>query len=370
MSSPVGSLYRRCRLGLSAAIFLALVSACGSDQLTPPTEAPGDDALTGNPLTPSPVDSSGLPADSTAGPADSTAGPADSTAGPTDSTTTSIPPDSTASLITQPGIVFGSYNMRNQYLNSIFNGSMQGLEPDWLISELKLARAVGGRTIVKMAGGLDERIQNADGTFSLSKWKALIYRFKTLSLSSYIDDGTLMGVFLIDEPQNKSKWGGKIIPHSTVEEMARYSKSLWPKLTTFARVAPTWLAQTTITYTYLDAGWYQYNAKYMGDISTGITNEVAAAKKKGLGLVVGLNVLSGGNGSSGLTGTSSQWYKMSATEIRNYGNVLLNQTYACGFFNWTYTLGGADYYARTDIKSALASLSTKAKAHVKTSCRQ
>jgi hypothetical protein len=61
---------------------------------------------------------------------------------------------------------------------------------------------------------------------------------------------------------------------------------------------------------------------------------------------------------------------MSATEIRNYGTVLLNQTYACGFFNWTYILGGADYFRKTDISSAMTFLSNKAKAHVKTSCRQ
>jgi hypothetical protein len=50
--------------------------------------------------------------------------------------------------------------------------------------------------------------------------------------------------------------------------------------------------------------------------------------------------------------------------------VLLNQTYACSFFNWTYILGGAEYMARTDIKSAMSYLSNKARYHVKTSCRQ
>ena len=61
---------------------------------------------------------------------------------------------------------------------------------------------------------------------------------------------------------------------------------------------------------------------------------------------------------------------MSASEIRNYGSALLNQSYACGFFSWSYLEGGDLYLARSDIKSAMTELSKKAAAHVKTSCRQ
>jgi hypothetical protein len=61
---------------------------------------------------------------------------------------------------------------------------------------------------------------------------------------------------------------------------------------------------------------------------------------------------------------------MSASEIRSYGSALLNQSYACGFYNWTFQYTGSTYYNRTDIKSALTDLSQKARAHVRTSCRQ
>ena len=357
-------LHRRTRLGLSAFALLALVSACGSEALNPTSDTAAGDALAADSLA-APVDSSAVPTDSTVPPADS------SVTGSTDSTP---PADSTsietATAITHTGIVFGAFNMKHQYLNSILNGSMQGLEPSWLMSELVLARAKGGRMVLKLVGGSDDRIKNANGTFSLDKWKALVSKFRTLSLTSYINDGTLMGVFLVDEPHNTSKWGGQAISHATVEAMAKYSKSIWPTMTTFVRARPTWLAQTTLTYTYLDAGWFQYEAQYMGNVSTATTNEVAAATRKGLGIVVGLNVLNGGNGSSGIRGSNSSKYKMSATEIRNYGTALLNQTRACAFFNWTYILGGAEYFARSDIQSALSFLSTKAKAHIKTSCRQ
>lgn len=368
MTKSVNWLHRRGRAGLSAIALLALVSACGSDQLNPSNDTPAGDALAGDSLAAGPIDSSAT--DSSAVPVDSIP-PADSTVVNPDSAagadSTGI---STATASTHSGIVFGNFNMKHKYLNSIYTGSMQGLEPSWLMSELVLARSKGGRMILKMVGGSDDRVKNSNGTFSLDKWKALVVKFKPLSLTSYINDGTLMGVFLIDEPHNTSKWGGKAIPHATVEAMAKYVKGLWPNMTTFVRARPTWLAKTTMTYNYLDAGWFQYEAQYMGAVSTATANEVAAAKRKRLGIVVGMNVLNGGNGSSKIKGTSSSKYKMSATEIRNYGTVLLNQTYSCAFFNWTYILGGQEYFARSDIKSAMTYLSGKARTHAKTSCRQ
>jgi len=58
---------------------------------------------------------------------------------------------------------------------------------------------------------------------------------------------------------------------------------------------------------------------------------------------------------------------MSATQVKNFGTVLLNQSYGCAFFMWQYN---SAYYGRSDIKSAMAALSLKAKAHPKTSCQQ
>jgi len=259
--------------------------------------------------------------------------------------------------------------MRGPSIAAPYNGSKYGVLPSYIIANLDAARSKGARMIVELASGSDDKLQNADGTFSLTKWKALIDAYRKLNLNSYITDGTLMGHFLIDEPQNANKWGGKVIPQATVEAMAAYSKAIWPGLPTFARVAPSWLAQASVSYVNLDAGWAQYVTR-RGDVTKWITSEVAAAKTKGLGLAVGLNVLNGGNGSSGIRGTRSGEWKMSPTEIRNYGTALLNQAYACGFFSWSYQEGGDLYMTRSDIKSAMTDLSKKAAAHIKTSCRQ
>jgi hypothetical protein len=339
-------LFGRAWLQGAAAGLLLVLAGCGgaTDSVAPSPETPAADAP--------------LPTDSTTGvlPVDSTLlAPSGDSAG-------------TAYLLAggaAPGIVFGSFNMQSQYLSTVYTGTLRNLDQRYLVSILAEARLKGARVVVKLVGGPDYEIQNADKTFSFAKWKALVDRFKTVNFSSYVADGTILGNYLIDEPYNASKWGGKIIPQATVEAMAKYSKQLWPGMITLVRAHPSWLAQSTITYTYLDGAWAQYEGR--PTVTTWIAGEIAAAKRKGLGLVVGLNVLDGGNGTSGIPGWKKGRWAMSATELRTYGTALLNQSYACGFYMWMHN---TTYYGRADIKSAMTELSNKARVHAKTSCRQ
>jgi hypothetical protein len=258
--------------------------------------------------------------------------------------------------------------MDNQYFNGVHNGAKRGggLTPTNIIGLLADAKSRGGRLVLKLCMGRDSYVKNADGTFSFAKWKQLVDRFRSVNLKPYINDGTIVGHFLIDEPHRTAKWGGKIIPHATVEAMAQYSKQIWPTMTTFVHTKTDWLAATPITYRYLDAGWTQY-AMGKGEVNTWAANEIAAAKRKALGLVMGMNVLAGSSSNGGLKGYYPGYYSMSATQLKNFGTVILNQTYACAFFMWQHNLS---YYGRSDIKSAMAALAVKAKAHAKTSCQQ
>jgi hypothetical protein len=289
-------------------------------------------------------------------------------------TTSVIPPDSVptsqdpgsadAGQSAAPGIAFGSFGMKNDQLGTIHTSSFRAPGPVNIIDLLTGARAKGARLVLALYGN-DGNIRNADGSFSFSKWKDRIYSFKNSNFGAFISDGTVLVHYLIDEPNNPAKWGGNIVPQATVEAMAQFSKQLWPNMITLARVDPTWLASASVDYTYLDTGWAQYRSS-KGDPLQFITTQVAAAKSKGLGLMMGLNVLNGGDGSSGLRGSGSQW-QMSADELRSYGTTLLNQSYACGFMMWEYN---ATYFGRSDMTSAMADLSARAKTHAKTSCRQ
>ncbi len=265
-----------------------------------------------------------------------------------------------------PGVVFGTFNMRNTELDNVHTGWMNGgpLEPSNILSWLSGARAKKARVVIKLCKGHDKYVKNSDGTFSLTKWKALVSSYRNVNLGPYIADGTILGHYLIDEPHREGRWGGRPISQATLEEMAKFSKSIWPDMTTFVRAVPSWLAQASLTYRYLDAGWAQFAAG-KGNPATYASSEAAAAKRKGLGLVVGLNVINGGDGSSKIRGLGGDW-SMSATEIRKYGDALLGESHACGFFNWNWD---DDYYRRSDIRSAMADVSAQARAHTKTSCR-
>ncbi len=346
-------LYGRAWFQASTIGLMAFLAACGgSDGVGPSAESPTAAA-------PAPTDST---------PAPDSALPVDSTLVPSGDTGLGGAAGIALSGSAAPGIVFASTDLDNALLGSVHTGTLRVPGPTTLLTELSIARSHSARFMIKLVGGSDSWVKNSDGTFSLTKWKAMVDRFKAINFSSYITDGTVLGHYLIDEPNRAAKWGGKVIPQATLEAMAKYSKQLWPGVATMVRVVPSWLASAPITYTYLDAAWTQYTAR-KGDAAKWLAGEVAAAKSKGLGLVVGMNVLDGGNGSSGIRGYTSGLYSMSATELRTYGTALLNNSYACGFFQWTY-LYGKTYYARTDIKSAMADLSNKAKAHAKTSCRQ
>jgi hypothetical protein len=345
---------------------LLLLGGCSNeDRLSPSPEVP----IT----TTSPDDSAGT-GDSLPAPTDSTVVVPDTTV-VTDTTVvidstmvvdSSSP--STLNALIPPGIVFGTIQLTPTLMNSVQNGTLMGgqISPTNAISILSAIRAKGGRIVIKMCMGADSFVKNADGTFSFTKWKALVDRFRTVNLGPYISDGTIVGHYLIDEPHRPVRWGGKVISQSTLEAMAQYSKQIWPTMTTFVRVAPSWLAASSVTYNYLDAGWLQYES-WMGSISSKLTTEVAAANLKGLGLGVGLNVMNGGNGSSRIPGLTQGKYAMSASEIRTYGTALLNQSISCAFYNWVYN---ATYYGRSDIKSAMADMSAKAKLHARTSCRR
>jgi hypothetical protein len=267
-----------------------------------------------------------------------------------------------------PGITLGTWNMPTSALGSVHTGTTAGgsVTDRNVLSLLAGVRAKGGRIIVKMCMGRDEFVKNGDGTFSFTKWKALVDRYRRVNLRPYIDDGTLLAHFLIDEPGRAAKWGGKVIPPATLEAMAKYSRQIWPGLTTIIGEEATRLASSPGNYTYLDAAWGQYTSK-KGDATRWVAAEVAAAKRKGLGLALGMNVLAGGDGSSRIRGWKAGTWAMSASELRKYGSALLAQSYGCALYSWTYD---ANYYGRSDVKSAMADLSAKARKHAKTSCRQ
>ena len=218
---------------------------------------------------------------------------------------------------------------------------------------------------------------NSDRTFSMTRWRTQVDAYRNLGLEPYIADGTILGHYLIDEPQCASCWGGERIPSSTVEELASYSKSIWPSMATGVRAAPT--HTENVRYQQLDFAWAQWEGP-LHRPSHGMTPEkfrdveTAAARERGLGLVFGLNYMDGGDGSSKIPGTYdnptdpdvNRW-QMSAAEVRKVGAVFAAAPLACALLSWKYE---PSFLARSGVQSALEHVAGIAKNRERTSCKR
>ena len=250
------------------------------------------------------------------------------------------------------GIAIGMNAQPLDQFGDIYSGAKLTLSPNHLLSRLSAVRNRGGR-IVLMLVGPEHHYKDAAGRFSLSKWKARLDPYKKININSYIDDGTIIGHFLIDEPSDRNNWNGTTISPSTLEEMGRYSKSIWPKMATIVRTHPNWFKSSP---KYVDAAWAQYLHR-RGPVNDYIRQQVSDAQKRGLALVVGLNVIHGGN---------PQGTKMTPSEVKSWGSALLSSSYPCAFVSWTYN---STYLGTSSMKSVMKELRKKAENRTKKTCR-
>jgi hypothetical protein len=273
---------------------------------------------------------------------------------PDSNTPPSVNTDPSLSVAFAGGIPFGTFAQPTTAFGSRYNGAMRNIWPGELLSELADIKARGGKVVLMFAGS-EDNYKDANGHFSMSMWKARVDRFKVVNFSSYVNDGTIIAHYLIDEPHDPYNWNGQPIPPSTLEEMAKYSKSIWPSMATVVRDSPHYLAGWSGDYQCLDGAWAQYLSR-MGSASDYIRYNVAEAQKKGLALIVGINFMMGGDPNN---------TPMSATEVQNFGSALLSSSYPCAFISWQWN---STYLSNSGIKSAMDVLRSKAQNRSTKSC--
>ncbi|HEY3011459.1 MAG TPA: hypothetical protein VGJ36_01835 [Gemmatimonadales bacterium] len=250
------------------------------------------------------------------------------------------------------GIPFGTYALPTSWFGSYYNGALRNIAPDQLRSELAAIKSRGGKVVLMFAGN-ERWYKDANHHFSFTKWKDRIDRFRRISFSSFITDGTIIAHYLIDEPNDPHNWGGQAISGNTLEEMAKYSKQIWPGLATVVRTDATYLAKWS-GYHYLDAAWAQYVSR-KGSPGDYIKANISAAQNRGLALITGLNLIDGNAGS-----------KMTASQVKSWGSTLLSYSYPCAFVSWTYN---STYLSSSGIKDAMRYLRYKAQSRSTKSCR-
>lgn len=252
------------------------------------------------------------------------------------------------------GIPFGTFAQPTGTFGEVFNGAQRIIYPKYLLRELSAIKARGGKVAIRLSYG-DRYLKDSQGNFVLSKWKDRVSLYKNINFSSYINDGTIIGHYLIDEPQDAANWNGKPIPQSTIEEMAKFSKSLWPNMPTIVRTWADYLDNWSGSYRYLDAAWAQYAANRWPNPEAFLRENVSKAKARGLALVVGMNIIHG----------SPTKGKMSASQVKSYGSALLSDSYPCAFLSWQYR----DEYMTASVKDAMRYLRNKAENRSSKSCR-
>jgi hypothetical protein len=249
------------------------------------------------------------------------------------------------------GIPFGLSALPTTAFGSRYNGAMRNNSPDVLVSQLAAIRSRGGKVALMFAGN-EQYYKDGDGHFSFTKWKQRIDRFRHVNFSSYVSDGTVIGHYMIDEPNDPANWNGRPVPASTLDDMGAYSKSIWPNLPTIVRTEP---AYFSFNPRHVDAAWAQYLYR-RGDVGDYIRKNVADAQRRGLALVVGINVLRG----------SPTKGKVSASQLKSWGSTLLSSSYPCAFISWQYN---SNYLDNSSIRSAMDYLRNKAENRSNRSCR-
>jgi hypothetical protein len=252
------------------------------------------------------------------------------------------------------GIPFGAFALPTHKFGTPFNGGLRVIWPKYLLKELAQIKARGGKVVLSLTGP-EHYYQDKHRHFSLSRWKELVDEYRKVDFSSYIEDGTIIGHYLIDEPNDAFNWNGKLVPGSVIEQMAAYSKQFWPGMATIVRVDPDYL-KPWAPYRALDAAWAQYVTR-KGTPQDYIRRNIADAKEMGLALVTGLNIKKGERGAKPMT----------AALIKSAGRTILEESYPCAFISWQYD---EKLLGRPDVRAAMQTLASRARARSSKSCHR
>lgn len=241
------------------------------------------------------------------------------------------------------GLPFGPWHLPDDSFHTPFSGALRGAHPNDVIATLEAARSAGFRVIVRLDRGR-KRFRNPDGSFNLALWKKEIDRYRGLDFAPYVKDGTLLGHFLFDEPDDPTNWNGRPVPYAVIESTAAYSKRLWPTLPTGVGASAVFL-QAGGRWADLDFTETQYRPK-KGDVRQWRATQVAAARAAHLGLVLSINVLDG----------NGRGRPLSGAQLRRFGLVLADEPSACGLFMWKYDKHDPRYFQRQDVRAAVADI--------------
>jgi hypothetical protein len=246
-----------------------------------------------------------------------------------------------------------------------FGGTVSWASPSNIIGLLGSMRTNRVSGFLKMTG-ISHSTYITNSQFDISKWKTATAAYDTpairTAIAAAVADGTLLGYSMIDEP-NHSDWGG-VITKATLDEMAAFSKSLFPTLTTAAVVPYGWRA--TERYKVMDAIIAQTWKPTMTPAQFRDA-AVAAAKLNGVAPALSINIMAGKQVDGCEPRPNGTTCLMTPDEIRNWAITLGSDPYVCAMFMWRYD---ATLWSRPEYVAAFKDVSTALASRPARSCRR
>lgn len=247
------------------------------------------------------------------------------------------------------GLLFGPYHLDHNLFAAPFAGALRELKPDASgLAMLEAARRAGFQIIVRPVRGSARFEDPVTGRFRLDLWKLELDRFRGMDFSAYIQDGTIIGIYLMDEPMDPSNWTkgcvmdpatmvclrdangaiiedkGEVVSFADIDASAEYAKQLFPGVPMGVGSRPTQL-EPGAPFQHLNFALAQYSLRRVVGPAEFAATEIAVAKRIGLGVQLSINAM-GGNG--GLPVTASQ--------LRSWGMELAREPYACALTMWKW----------------------------------
>jgi hypothetical protein len=279
------------------------------------------------------------------------------------------------------GIPYGPTQLPADSLCTLgYTGTTLAVVASTVLGELARTRECGGKTFAQIRRA---RLKDGTGNLSVQAARTELNGWPWSGICARVKDSTIVA-FHIGDDVTADEWG----PAPLATRLAQWD-SIASSITTrcpgaavVIRARPTQL-EARSRWQWLTTAWAQYPGPRprSGTPEQFFSTEVASARRQHLGLVAGVNLLSGGCGPTtlgrclpGVPGMSEpnvgdDMYQLSAAELIYYKTVAMSDPYVCASVDWAWgPTFKSDFHARPEIRSAMKALGVVAGQRPRTSC--
>ena len=235
-----------------------------------------------------------------------------------------------------------------------YTASLDGYTASNILPRIDEARRKKIRLLMNLTGGAHDNYKT-DGVFDQAKWRAKMETYNTAAIraavAAAVADGTIIGASVMDEPHQSDanlnypdkSWGPEgWMTKVKVDALCGYVKGIFPTLPTGVNHDHRHF-EPEKNYAVCDFLGSQYRAS-KGSVVTWRDGALAFARRSGVQVVLGINLLHGGAKRSDCAAPCD----MTPTEIREFGLAL--GPHACALNMWRYERA---YFDRPDVQSAV-----------------